>query len=752
MSVQKRFLIAPTDGGLQTNVKPWLIPDKSFAQLNNAYCFRGRIIKRFGSRFMNKRVPAVEQQLYSRLRVKIGTTNGAGNFTTGVPGTVFAQGQMFSVGSNIFTVNVTGTPATMLIYGTASLATYNTTTGAVVINGTATSTDVYFYPATPVMGLIVYEKGDINDYPTLAFDTQFAYQREGAAGLEGWNRLSAETTPGAAIWTGSNSQFFWGATYQATAASNPCLFVSNFNLADGMRTFDVAADEWNFFRPAYNDAGKRILSARIIIPFKNRLVLLNTYEEVGVLTPNFANRCRFSQNGSALESDAWNENTPGKGGYIDAPTQDPIITAQLLRDRLIVFCLNSTWELVYTQNPVLPFVWQQINTELGAQSTFSEVPFDKFVFGIGQVGVHECNGVNVSRIDMAIPDQIFGISQANNGPDRVMGIRDYFKEVIYWAYPVSSLQTETINDVFPNQVLVYNYVNQTWALNDDCFTVFGYFNQQDATTWADVSQEWQTMSAPWNSPTLQSRFRQILAGNQQGYTFILDTLEDRNEESLSLLDISSTTVTAINHNLKIDDYVAIEHPQGYTLGSSYKGVYRVLDTPTQNTFTINPGTDFDTGTYTGAGMISRVSQISILTKQYNFFNQDAPGRNIYVPQVDFLVDRTTNGQLAIDFLLSSSPSGIIGQGTVDGVTLGSSILETFPYTSIPFEANKDRLWHPVYLQAEGETIQLRIYLNDTQMTTTTYDTVTETLSTIAWAPFELHAMLFYAMQTSYRYQ
>ena len=756
---QQRILIAPVDGGLQTNVKPWLIPDKAFARLTNAYCFRGRIVKRFGSRFMNTTVPVVEQQLYSRLRVKLGTTSdlggGIGNFSATVPGVVTAGtiGQMFSVGTYIFTVDVVGTPATMLKFGTATTATYNTTTGAVVINGTTALTDVYFYPATPVMGLIVYEKGDINNYSTFAFDTQFAYQREGAAGFEGWNRLSAETSVGAATWTGSDSQFFWGETYQAAAASSPCLFVTNFNAADRMRTFDVVANQWDYFEPVYNNAGKKIKSARIILSFKNRLILLNTYEEVGVDTPNFVNRCRFSQNGSALEANAWNEQVVGKGGYIDAPTQDPIMTAQILRDRLIVFCLNSTWELVYTENPVLPLIWQQLNTELGAQSTFSEVPFDKTVLGIGQVGIHECNGVNVSRIDMAIPDEVFTISQDNAGPTRVAGIRDYFKELVYWSYPASTIQVENQNDIYPNRILVFNYTNQTWAQNDDCFTALGYFNQQTAATWGSISAEWQTMSAAWNSPTLQARFRNILAGNQQGYTFIIDTLEDRNEESLSMLGITlSGTVTAINHNLKEGDYVAIEHPQGFTLDADYQGVYRVDETPTRDTFVIDPGDDFDTGTYTGAGMISRVSQIDILTKQYNFFAQEAPGRNIFVPRVDFLVDRTTNGQLAIDFLLSTSSTGVLAQTTVPGVTLGTSILETSPYASVPSEANRDRLWHPIYLQAEGEVVQLRIYLNNDQMITTTYDTVTGTLSAVAWSPMELHAMLFYAMPTSYRYQ
>ena len=52
------------------------------------------------------------------------------------------------------------------------------------------------------------------------------------------------------------------------------------------------------------------------------------------------------------------------GGYIDASTEEQIVSAEFIKDRLIVYFERSTWELAYTGNEVLPFVWQKINTEL----------------------------------------------------------------------------------------------------------------------------------------------------------------------------------------------------------------------------------------------------------------------------------------------------------------------------------------------------------------------------------------------------
>jgi len=44
-----RFLIAPMNSGLITAVKPFAIPDDSFSRLSNAYVWRDRVRKRFGS-------------------------------------------------------------------------------------------------------------------------------------------------------------------------------------------------------------------------------------------------------------------------------------------------------------------------------------------------------------------------------------------------------------------------------------------------------------------------------------------------------------------------------------------------------------------------------------------------------------------------------------------------------------------------------------------------------------------------------
>ena len=809
-----RFFIAPyaENSGLQTNLKPWLIPDEAFSELNNAYVFRGRVRKRFGSRWTGG------SQFSSRLRINIGTITGgilSGNVRSilsdaGMPTGV---GQAFSIGTIVFTVynSASGNQQMLRTDNSLSTATFNLSTSAFNITGVALpdATPVFFYPNLPVMGLPTYEQISINDEYVIAFDTRYAY----TYGAGGWNRIGAEATPGAAVWTGSNSQFFWGDTWTGADASAKIFFVTNFNTSDGIRYYD--GTNWNQFNyyfsigaslgntdssgdasgtapapyaigqtfiigntlflvtassgaltpislndnpavgtgtfdtvtgaytftgatassPIYYSDGNIINTARIIVPFKNRLLLFNTVEA----GTSYTNRCRYSQVGSPLDPAGWFQDIPGRGNAIDASTTEAIITVEFIKDRLIVFFERSTWELVYQGNQAYPFTWQQINTELGAESTFSIVPFDKIAIGVGNVGIHACNGSNVERIDEKIPDTVFSIHNNGQGVERVYGIRDYYVEMVYWTFP----NTEATTD-FPycNKVLIFNYVTGTWAFNDDSITAFGYFQPTIGVTWSSTTVTWDDTTT-WDSGSVQALFRQVLAGNQQGYVFICDADAPTNAPVIQITNIVAgtgiTTLTVIQHNFTVGDYIYI---QDCTWSDSSNGlndtISQIVTIVDANTFQIDDASV--TGTYSGGGIISRVSQISVTTKEYNFYAKQ--GRNNYVSKIDFMVDKTSAGQIQVDFYVSTSLTPLLQDSAGNGVLLGTGTLDTFPYPDIPFEQNTTRLWHPVYFQADGEVVQLQLIMNDEQMKNVD----------IRESGFALHAMCIYAQPTSYRFQ
>ncbi len=721
MAFQK-FLIAPFNSGLVNNVKPFLIPDDAFEALDNAYVYRGRTRKRFGSYLMNTGHAVGVQQLYSRLRIDLGDT-GASPSTHNLPAGAnqLALGQMFSIGDAIFTVYQLGAGvATYSTSGSIS-ATIDSTVSpnTVTFTGVGTGNAVYWYPARPVMGIFNFENEDVNAEETFAFDTTFAYTFDGT----GWERL------GTAAWTGTDSQFFWGLNYRSSVAYQTFFFVVNYNAADLIKYWDGSA--WNNLQPAINAGGDTLDSARLIVSFKDRFIALNTKETISSSSRTFVNRARYSQVGSPLDATAFREDTPGRGGFLDAPTREAIITAEFVKDRLIVYFERSTWELVYLNNESFPFTWQQINAELGAESTNSIVPFDKVALGVGQVGVHACNGANVERIDEKIPDEVFKIHNGNQGVERVAGIRDYNTELVYWAIP--DFRT---NPTYPNRVLVFNYATGSWAFNDDSFTAFGYYQPSNDLTWADATFTWESSDASWNSGQFQSQYQKILAGNQEGFMLVIDPDSARNAPSLQITNMSVSgsivTLTVYKHNLQEGEYVAIENVLG--LSGLSRTIYQVYDVVSADSFTIRQSGV--TGSYTGAGTIARVSRIQILSKQYNFFAESA--RNLFVSKIEFMVDRTDSGEFTVDYSPSSSDLGTLTLAEAAGSLLGTGVVETTPYDLVPLEAFQSRLWHPLYLQNEGNVIQLKIYLSDEQMID----------ENIAWSDFELHAMMFYATPTS----
>ncbi len=93
--------------------------------------------------------------------------------------------------------------------------------------------------------------------------------------------------------------------------------------------------------------------------------------------------------------------------------------------------------------------------------------------------------------------------------------------------------------------------------------------------------------------------------------------------------------------------------------------------------------------------------------------------------------------------MGDSEFNVTQSGQATGALLGQNgILETSPYALVPFEAQMDQLWHPIYPQMDGQTIQLQITMSEEQITNVD----------IAFDDFQMHAMTFYATPTTSRLQ
>lgn len=571
--------------------------------------------------------------------------------------------------------------------------TGSTPGGAVVV-----TVDYSYYPSLPVMGLPQRELNDINAEQTVAFDTVYPYSYSNANNR--FEELNSNTPINNVTWQGSDTDFFYSVSYWYTSDRRQYFWTTNFNhnfpTNDPIRVYD--GQEWWTFQPDLDGSGSPqiLYTCRMIIPYKGRLVVLNTWEgttEGGAV--QYAQRARWSQNGSPFSSVAqgtvpvvteeWRSDVKGRGGFVDCPTNEHIISAQFIRDLLVVGFENSTWALRYTGNEILPFVWERINKELGSESTFSMVAFDRGVLYVGDKSINSCNGNNVERIDENIPDEVFNIhnsvdpdTQVSDGPLRVHGKRDFFERLVYWTFPDASTEAR-----YPDRLLVFNYHNYTWSIFTDSFTALGEYQRFNDIRWSDLNNiSWQEANFSWVTAQLQSQFPNIIGGNQQGFVEVMHS-QVANDVSLQITDVTGGTDPVVlevpSHNLQTGEFILIDDILG-TGGDELNGrVFRVdvddvLVSRDEMKLFAAPRTDITAITQSSRAVVT------------------APGHTFTVGQ-HWYIDRITAGMVGINGL-----NGTVFAVNGNDVTLDVDSSTFSAYTSGGEIQNLDALFSPQIVQ------------------------------------------------------
>lgn len=705
MSFQPQY-IAPIDMGLTNNVKPFMLLDGALQRLFNAYCWRGRVKKREGI------------LLIGRLR-RIITSQAAGNVTF-VSGTttfnIFTQLGITGENPNLELGSITpitlvegpglsqtwtDSTGTGVMTGFAGLITavsINYSTGNVIVQGTfagvvSLTVSAAYYPGLPVMGIEQREIATVNNEQTILFDTKYAYQYLN-------QRFQELTTPGT-TWSGTDINFFWSTNWRGSTPDARLFFATNFvnDAADPISYFDGTS--WNPFIPVLGVSGglnTYLTQALILIPYYGRLLALNVWETpADPMNPanplygssvNIFNRCRFSAIGSPIAANAWRTDIQGQGGFIDAPVNEIITSAQFFKNTLIVFFERSSWILRYVGEFGLPFLWERISSDFGSESTFAPILFDQGVLSVADRAIITCSGNDVQRIDLQIPDEVFNFKdteqvgmQQLNSRQRIQGIRNFQKEVVYWAYPDGQL-----NRKFPNFNLVYNYRNQTYAIFRNNVTAFGNLNSPTGISWDSLDVSWDDL-VPWDS-FIQTEFNDTISGNQQGYIHFFgdpnsETISDSvvpaiDQESLyiSAVDRSqpALTLTVNNHNLEtgeivyITGMVFVNTTTGTPITTSLNNqLYSILyidantfsllrwDFNAQqyvNNFAYTPANG--TGTYMGGGNITLFPVLDIITKDFNPFT--SLGLQCKFGHMDLLTDATPNSAVTVQLFNNASLS------------------------------------------------------------------------------------------------
>ena len=646
-------------GGLTQDRKPALLSNEAFSNLENAYVFRDRTKKRDGEVPMgrlsrvfsniaigNSSASPWTFNLYTKISVTPETyaeiAQGSVRISIATLATPFVD-----QGNGILTNATAGNSGT-INYMTGSV-TLITTVGA----GHATTVTLNYYPALPVMGILKRDVSTFGIDSTVFFDTKYAYQY-----VNGFQELVPGET-----WTGTNTDFFWGANYQGATPDLRYFFTTNNNidithtLYDPIRYYNNSV--WTDLQPLLT-ATTTLWQSLILIPYYGRLLALNTWEgaTAGTYTAstNFFARCRFSQIGDPTDqTNGWRSDIFGRGGFIDAPTNEAIVSAAIFRNTLIVFFEYSTWQLRYIGEYGLPFIFERISSDFGAVSSYSPIVFDQGVMAVSDRGIIQAAANGITRLDEQIPEEVFSFEIQNNAPNFVHGVRDFEKELVYWNYVDISNRSTTQS--YPNTVLVFNYRNNTWAKFRDTITCFGTSQFQFGITWDSLTTFWES-NVGWDNVDDQQYVDYVTLGTQQGFINIYQNPDAETPQPVNTLYANTMAITAVNfgvhptqltipnHNLANGEIIYIQNTLWSGSDPGLNNVIYAVTIVDANTVTLSTW-DFlsqnytavditSSATYIGGGRVTLFPKMNIQGKDFNPFQSQ--GNQFKLSYIDFQMD------------------------------------------------------------------------------------------------------------------
>jgi hypothetical protein len=747
--------------GMQTGLvqerEEFILPDDAYPTLVNAYVFRERIKRKLG------------YELLGRLQRNIGTTDGAGNATITINPHPMQTGiASFTVDTNLF--NDPGTTADPLVQilltsgpGTATLDRVN---GILTITGSKVGKPVQYFPGLPVMGIRTQELTNSANDQYLFFDQDYCYTFNGSTQLFQEYLPATATTWNAAGTNTAGTDFFWSTNYwtsdvatfgAGTTPGTKLFWVTNGSghsgstsdpprITDGIKWVDFAPSTWSTL-----NSTNTLWNWLAMLPYRGRMVVFNTWEGPTASGKGsaiqFSNRVRWSNIGNPFvpfapgppPTGSWRDDLRGsKGAFLDLPTSEDIVSVGFVRDNLVIYCERSTWQLRYTGRSISPFQIERVNSELGAESTFSAVQFDTSLLGIGDKGIVECDSYKAERIDIKIPDFVDQFNSLNEGVKRVQGIRDFRNRLAYWTIPLVQFYPNIVNTnwVFPTARLVYNYENDSWAIFNDSLTALGTFQLTSSPTWLQIPQTWLEYEKTWLDDDAEDFV--IVGGNQQGFVEKLDQLTV-NDVSLFISNIVTigagpTIITSPNHNMQNGFVIGISGIPATTPGSDLNGgVYAITipDKSNPNTFNLLafnvadkqfdlPVTSTVTGPYVGGGLINIRENFSIVSKKFNFLDE---GQNIQMGYLDVLMPAVAGGEVSLNVYLDyddETPSNtgpnnqIVGSSPPAPDTFFNATIPTSPSTfAVANEGTK--FWQRVFCATRANFLTLQYTFSNLQM-------------------------------------
>jgi hypothetical protein len=380
-------------------------------------------------------------------------------------------------------------------------------------------------------------------------------------------------------------------------------------------------------------------------------------------------------------------NVPG-AGLINADTYELMKGMNIIADYIVLNFQRSNWTIRKRTDPFNPYFLQKIPSVIGTDSSFSAVSWNYNVRSVGKTGLVTTDGRVSERFDNKIP--FFtqdNMDQSNfeltyGGFDRINGQILYS----YREKPGTGVLTQ-------DSVLVYNYEEQTFAVNDQRFSVYGQalsgtslsMNQIEATgstpsSWARMDTTEETM----NTIGTTTETQKTLAGDDFGFVYEINT--DFDDYFASISDITRATQAVVTFEatpFAIGDKVVFENVVGMT---EINGLTAIITAVTLTTATVDLNT-LNFTPYVSGGSISRVIQFQAEMSPFNPYRDI--GRKCYVSHVEVLLN-THNAGVYVDIFEDEEESPF------KTVLLQPSSVTTKQKEWITLSSMKRRISYPLY--------------------------------------------------------
>lgn len=494
------ILIAPFKTGLNQNIEPWLAPIDSFEVLKNFHIRHGYLQKRQGYKLYARMVRNPTATITGVTQANPAVVTATNTFSNTDQILITNVGGMTELNGNIYTVAArTASDFELSGIDSSGFTAYTSGGRAAIID------------TNPIIGIANYVESD-NTKTTLVFNTERAAYYDDTN-----NVLNPLDT--ANIMSASNSDFIWSDNWQHRDGRNRLYFTNGKPYdgvsVDGIRYYDpgTSTTATTAFRPSLTSP-RVLYGCKLLFAFKERLLVLNTYEYNGSSTVHYPQRMRWC----ALQDPSnWQDTVAGGGSFADAATGQHIVSAQQIQDVIIVFFTNSVWSIRYTGDPARPFRWFKINNFRACDGKMASTSYDRYAVAIGVRGITATDGVETRRIDDRIHDFVTDSINRDNFK-KVFCKRDYSRERFWSLYP----NLESTNS---NYALIYDDDSSAFSNYEISMNCLGYGQNGFDYGLNDFNNE---QLNDYANETLQSFFWQdnqelFIGGTNDGVVYILNT-------------------------------------------------------------------------------------------------------------------------------------------------------------------------------------------------------------------------------------